>query len=89
MLLLKLKPKPSVICRCPEAYNQLPWFWSDQYDIKLQTAGLLQGYDKTVLDGDISAQAFTVSYFKAGRKIALDAINSPAAFMQARKSLAQ
>ena len=83
------KTAASVICGCPEAYNQLPWFWSDQYDIKLQTAGLLQGYDKTVLDGDISAQAFTVSYFKAGRKIALDAINSPAAFMQARKSLAQ
>lgn len=83
------KTAASVICGCPEAYNQLPWFWSDQYDIKLQTAGLLQGYDKTLVEGDVGAQTFTVSYFKSGRKIALDAINSPAAFMQARKSLTQ
>ena len=83
------KTAASVICGCAEPYNQLPWFWSDQYDIKLQTAGLLQGYDKTLVEGDVGAQTFTVSYFKSGRKIALDAINSPAAFMQARKSLAQ
>ena len=83
------KTAASVICGCPEAYNQLPWFWSDQYDIKLQTAGLLQGYEETLVEGDISAHKFTVSYFKAGRKIALDAINSPAAFMQARKSLVE
>jgi 3-phenylpropionate/trans-cinnamate dioxygenase ferredoxin reductase subunit len=83
------KTAASVICGCAEPYNQLPWFWSDQYDIKLQTAGLLQGYDKTLVEGDVGAQTFTVSYFKSGQKIALDAINSPAAFMQARKFLSQ
>ena len=82
------KTAAGVICGSAEAYNQLPWFWSDQYDIKLQTAGLLQDYDEALVEGDVSARKFSVSYFKAGRLIAVDAINSPMAFMQARKSIA-
>ena len=75
------------ICGTEQAYNQLPWFWSDQYDVKLQTAGLIQGYDKTVVQGDPRERKFTVSYFKAGELIALDAINSPAEFMKAKKKI--
>lgn len=81
------KTAAGVICGSAEAYDQLPWFWSDQYDIKLQTAGLLQDYDEAVVEGDVSARKFSVSYFKAGQLIALDAINSPMEFMQARKSI--
>jgi len=75
------------ICGKDVAYNQLPWFWSDQYDVKLQTAGLLQGYDDAVIEGDIDNHKFTVSYLKNGQLIALDAINSPAQFMRAKKQI--
>ena len=75
------------ICGDNQVYDQLPWFWSDQYDIKLQTAGLMQGYDDCTLEGDTEARKFTVSYFKEGRMIALDAINSPAEFMKAKKQI--
>ncbi|MBX2846812.1 MAG: FAD-dependent oxidoreductase [Acidiferrobacterales bacterium] len=73
------------ICGNRVAYNQLPWFWSDQYDIKLQTAGLLQGYDEAIVNGDIKENKFSVAYMKNDKMIALDAINSPAEFMKAKK----
>lgn len=75
------------ICGTDQAYNQLPWFWSDQYDVKLQTAGLMQGYDKAVVEGEPSSRKFTVSYFKGNELIAMDAINSPADFMKAKKKI--
>ncbi len=75
------------ICNQAQAYNQLPWFWSDQYDIKMQTAGLFNDYDNVSVDGDIQAKKFSVSYFKGGQLIALDAINSPAEFMKAKKKI--
>ncbi len=72
-----------------QVYDQIPWFWSDQYDLKLQTAGLMQGYDQALVNGDISTRKFTVSYFKSGKLIALDAINSPAEFMKAKKKISR
>lgn len=75
------------ICGKDEAYNQLPWFWSDQYDLKLQTAGLLEGYDQVIVKGNMKERKFSVSYFKQGKLIALDAINSPAEFMKAKKQI--
>lgn len=75
------------ICGDDRVYDQIPWFWSDQYDVKLQTAGLMQGYDDSLVEGDIEARKFTVSYFRDGKIIALDAINSPAAFMKAKKRI--
>ena len=75
------------ICGTDKAYNQLPWFWSDQYDVKLQTAGLMQGYDKALVEGEVESRKFTVSYFKEGELIAMDAINSPADFMKAKKKI--
>ena len=71
------------------AYDQLPWFWSDQYDVKLQTAGLFQGYDETLVQGDIESNKFSVTYLKQGRVIAIDAINSPKDFMLAKKKILQ
>ena len=76
------------ICGTKQPYNQVPWFWSDQYDTKLQSAGLAHDYDKTEINGDIRSKKFTVAYFKQGRMIALDAINSPKEFMAAKKIIA-
>jgi len=75
------------ICGKDVAYDQLPWFWSDQYDVKLQTAGLMTGYDEAIVKGDVASRKFSVSYYKDGKMIALDALNSPAEFMQARKAI--
>ncbi len=70
-------------------YNQVPWFWSDQYDLKLQIAGLSTGYDETVTRGDPSTNAFAVFYFKDGTLIACDAVNAPAEYMAARMMIAK
>src|SRR3546814_9778232 len=55
-----------------QPYHALPWFWSNQYDLKLQTAGLSLGYNETVLRGDPATRKFTVAYPKPGRPLALD-----------------
>ena len=68
-------------------YDALPWFWSDQYDVKLQTVGLLGGYDQAIVRGDMAAKAFSVWYLREGTLRAVDAINDPAAFAIGRKLL--
>ncbi|HIG21143.1 MAG TPA: pyridine nucleotide-disulfide oxidoreductase [Henriciella marina] len=70
------KPRPALDC---------PWFWSDQYDIKLQIAGLSQGHDEVVVRGDIEAKKFAAFYKKNGRLIAVDAINSPPEFIASKR----
>ncbi|RVU85963.1 ferredoxin-NAD reductase [Leucothrix sargassi] len=75
----------AAICGDEVPYNEVPWFWSDQYDIKLQTAGLFDGYDQAVVRGDISENKFSVFYLKAGRVLAVDAVNAPMEFMIAKK----
>jgi 3-phenylpropionate/trans-cinnamate dioxygenase ferredoxin reductase component len=77
------------ICGKPARHEHVPWFWSDQYDIKLQIAGLSQGYDRTVLRGDPSANRFALYYFSQGELIAVDAINSPKDFMTGKKWIAE
>ena len=68
----------------------MPWFWSDQFDLKLQIAGLSQGYDDIVIRGDIEAsRSFAAFYFKGERPLAVDAVNSPREFMLARMSLSK
>lgn len=79
------KTAASSICGQAIVYDQLPWFWSDQYDLKLQTAGLCEGYDQLVIRGDQAAHKFSVFYLQAGHIIAVDAINSPADFMLGKK----
>lgn len=69
----------------PQPYKATPWFWSNQYDLKLQTVGLSAGHDATVLRGDPAARSFSVAYLKAGRLIALDAVNAIKDYVQARK----
>jgi NADPH-dependent 2,4-dienoyl-CoA reductase/sulfur reductase-like enzyme len=70
-----------------QPYHALPWFWSNQYDLKLQTAGLNVGFDATVLRGDPEARRFTVVYLKEGRPIAFDCVNMMNDYVQGRKLL--
>lgn len=72
----------------PQAYRDLPWFWSDQFDVKLQIAGLSAGHDHYVLRGAPSPAGFSVFYFAAGRLIAVDSLNRPADHMLARRLIA-
>ena len=64
-----------------------PWFWSDQYDIKLQIVGLAAGCDRTVVRGDLAARKFSAFHYRGQRLIAVDSINSPEDHMPARKLL--
>lgn len=66
-------------------YSATPWFWSNQYDLKLQTVGLSTGHDETVLRGDPATRSFTVVYLKQGHVIALDCVNSVKDYAQGRK----
>jgi 3-phenylpropionate/trans-cinnamate dioxygenase ferredoxin reductase subunit len=65
--------------------EEAPWFWSDQYDLKLQIAGLFQGYDHLVMRGDPKDRAFAAFYFQGDRLIAVDAVNRPAEFLGAKQ----
>ncbi|WP_395646786.1 NAD(P)/FAD-dependent oxidoreductase [Terricaulis sp.] len=64
--------------------EETPWFWSDQYDLKLQIAGLFQGYDKIVLRGALEDRAFAAFYYQGPRLIAVDAVNRPGEFLGAK-----
>jgi 3-phenylpropionate/trans-cinnamate dioxygenase ferredoxin reductase component len=66
------------------AYNAVPWFWSNQYDLRLQTVGLSVGYDATVVRGDPVARSFSVIYLKQGKVIALDCVNATKDYVQGR-----
>ncbi|MHA6332271.1 NAD(P)/FAD-dependent oxidoreductase [Qipengyuania sp. CAU 1752] len=66
-------------------YHATPWFWSNQYDLRLQTVGISAGYDKTVLRGDPAERSFSVVYLKEGRVIALDCVNRTKDYAQGRK----
>ena len=69
----------------PEPYRAVPWFWSNQYDLKLQTVGLSVGYDETVLRGDPDNRSFSLLYLRQGRVIALDCVNATRDYVQGRK----
>lgn len=79
----------NTICGELNPYNTLPWFWSDQYDIKLQIAGLSEGYDETVIRGSIeTGRHFAVFYLKDQKLVAVDAVNSPQEFMFGKRLIA-
>ena len=65
-------------------YAAIPWFWSNQYDLKLQTAGLSTGHDQAVLRGDVANRSFSIIYLKVGRVIALDCVNATKDYVQGR-----
>jgi 3-phenylpropionate/trans-cinnamate dioxygenase ferredoxin reductase subunit len=69
-------------------YNSLPWFWTDQYEIKLQMAGISAGYDRVVTRGNAEARKLSVFYFCNGNLIAVDSINRPVDHMIGRKLIA-
>jgi 3-phenylpropionate/trans-cinnamate dioxygenase ferredoxin reductase subunit len=74
------------LCGKPKPYNALPWFWSDQFDLKLQIAGLSTGYDDVVLRGDPhEGRSFAAFYFKGDTLIAVDAVNRPQEYMIGRR----
>ena len=75
-----------VACGKEMSYNTVPWFWSEQYDLMLQIAGLSQGYDEIITRGDPgNGRSFAAFYLRAGRVIAVDAVNRPQEFMFTKK----
>ena len=84
------KVAASALCGKLTAYNALPWFWSDQYDLKLQIAGLSEGHDRVVVRGSWeSGRSVAVFYYRGDRLLAVDAINRPKEFMLTRRALAE
>ncbi|MEA1652833.1 FAD-dependent oxidoreductase [Nitrospirillum sp. BR 11164] len=80
------KTAAATILGAPQPYTALPWFWSDQYAVKMQTAGLCLGYDQAVVRGDAAGPSFSVAYLRDGRLVAIDCLSAPKDFM-AGKSL--
>jgi 3-phenylpropionate/trans-cinnamate dioxygenase ferredoxin reductase subunit len=72
----------------PTEYNQIPWFWSDQYDHKLQIVGLSGEHDKVTLRGDMSDSKFMLFYTKNEELVAVDAVNNSKEFLISRKLVA-
>ncbi len=70
-------------------YVAVPWFWSDQYDLKLQMVGLNQGYDTVALRGLPANRNFLAFYLKDGRLLAVDSVSRPQEFMVAKKLVAE
>ena len=79
----------SNIAGTPSKYEQVPWFWSDQFDLKLQMVGMSNGYDTIVQRGSMDADDFAMFYLKEGVLIAVDAVNRPREFMACRKLVPQ
>ncbi len=71
-----------------ESYDAVPWFWSNQYDLRLQTVGISNGYDQAVLRGTPSDRKFSLIYLREGRVIALDCVNNTRDYAQGRKLVA-
>lgn len=68
-----------------QPYDALPWFWSNQYDLKLQTVGLSLGHDAEVIRGSLEDRSFSIVYLREGRVIALDCVNRTRDYAQGRK----
>ena len=75
------------IAGAPTPYRVTPWFWSDQYDLKLQVAGIPFDPDQTVVRGDPGSERFSVLSYRAGRLIAIECVNRPADFLAVRTAL--
>jgi 3-phenylpropionate/trans-cinnamate dioxygenase ferredoxin reductase subunit len=73
------------IAGMPEPYRAIPWFWSDQYDLRLQTIGIALGHDEIVTRGDGARAGFSILYLKQKRVIALDCVNSVKDYVQGRQ----
>jgi 3-phenylpropionate/trans-cinnamate dioxygenase ferredoxin reductase subunit len=71
-----------------EPYDAVPWFWSNQYDLRLQTVGLSSGHDALVVRGDIASRSFSIIYLKGGKVVALDCVNATKDYVQGRALVA-
>lgn len=69
-------------------YAQVPWFWSDQYDLKLQMTGIAEDYTTMVMRGDPASRSFAVFYLRGQQLVAVHAVNSPREFMLSKKLIA-
>ena len=69
-------------------HDKVPWFWSDQYDLKLIIIGISQGYDTVVMRGDPASHTFSACYLRGGELISVDTVNSPRDQIAARKLIA-
>ena len=69
-------------------HDKLPWFWSDQYDLKLIIIGVNHGYDRVVMRGDPAKRSFSACYLRGGELVSIDAVNAPKDQMAARKLIA-
>jgi len=77
------------LCGREVVHDKVPWFWSDQYELKLQIVGLSQGYDSVVLRGDPASRAFSCCYLQGDELIAIDAVNHVKDFIVAKKLIAE
>ena len=77
------------IVGAPKPYAALPWFWSDQFDLKLQIAGLSEGHDDIVVRGNVEGRSVAAYYFAGGRLLAVDAVNAPRDFMTGKMALSK
>lgn len=68
-------------------YDAVPWFWSNQFDLKLQTVGISTGFDDYLLRGDTDARSFSIVYFRDNKVIALDCVNATKDYVQGRKAV--
>lgn len=75
----------ATICGQRRPHHSVPWFWSDQFDLKLQMVGLSRGHDEVVLRGSLQERSFSAFYLKSGRIVAVDAVNRPKDFMVAKR----
>ena len=71
-----------------QPYDAVPWFWSNQYDLRLQTVGLSAGHDAAIVRGDTASRSFSVVYLKHGRVAALDCVNAARDYAQGRALVA-
>jgi 3-phenylpropionate/trans-cinnamate dioxygenase ferredoxin reductase subunit len=78
------KTVAGVILGAAQPYHAVPWFWSNQYDLKLQTAGLSAGHDATIVRGDPATRSWSLVYLRRGRVIALDCVNAARDFVQGK-----
>ena len=80
------KTAAATLCGRRQAFSALPWFWSEQYDVKIQTAGLSVGFDRIVVRGDPGeGRSFSAWYFAGDRLLAVDAVNDMKAYVRGRK----
>jgi 3-phenylpropionate/trans-cinnamate dioxygenase ferredoxin reductase subunit len=71
----------------PQPYTDVPWFWSDQYDLKLQIAGMINEYDQVVVRGEPDTERFSVLYYRRGKLLAINAVNRAPDYLAVRKAL--